>query len=148
MNLRSTMKWALAVVFSVLAVYLFFMPLNSGLYNLLMFPLADPRVRNMDADFALLAKNGVKKKNVVLKSSNGRRLEGWFLELPGTTRVFLYSHGKGDNIYGKIHVAESLLTCGGSVFMYDYQGYGKSEGRMVACHQRTPAMIAWPLMTI
>jgi fermentation-respiration switch protein FrsA (DUF1100 family) len=129
MNLRSAIKWALAVGFSFLAVYLFLVPLNSGLYNLLMFPFPDPRVPNLDAEFLRLAKNGVVKKNVVLKSTNGRRLEGWFFELPGTTRVFLYSHGKGDNIYGKIHVAQSLLTCSGSVLMYDYQGYGKSEGR-------------------
>jgi pimeloyl-ACP methyl ester carboxylesterase len=129
MQMRSTRKWLLAVGLSLLALYLVLIPANSALYDVLLFPLPDPRIPNVDAQIARLAKHGITRKEVVLKSSNGSRLEGWFLENPETRRVFLYSHSKGNNIYGKIHVAESLLSCGGSVFMYDYQGFGKSEGR-------------------
>jgi fermentation-respiration switch protein FrsA (DUF1100 family) len=129
MHLRTNTKWPLGLGLSILAVYLFLVPVNSALYDVLMFPAPDSRIPNVDAEFARLEKNGVTKKEVILKSANGKRLEGWFLEVPGTRRVFLYSHSKGNNIYAKIHVAESLLTCGGSVFMYDYQGFGKSEGR-------------------
>lgn len=129
MQPRAPFKLFLAIVFSLLALYLVLIPFNSAFYDLLLFPFPDPRVPNVDAEWAQLSKKGVTRKNVVLKSANGRHLQAWFLELPGTRRVFLYSHGKGNNIYGKIHVAESLLNCGGSVFMYDYQGFGQSEGR-------------------
>ncbi len=51
------------------------------------------------------------------------------MRVPNAHRVFLYSHAKGNNLFGKLHVAENLLTCGGSVLSYDYQGYGQSEGK-------------------
>jgi hypothetical protein len=96
---------------------------------LILFPFPDPRVVNLDKQFDLLKKLCITKKDVTLVSANGKHLQAWFLELPGTKRVFLYSHGKGNNIYGKLHVAQASLGCGGSVLMYDYQGYGQSEGR-------------------
>ncbi len=111
------------------ALYVVLAPFDSVLYDLILFPCPDPRTPSCDAKFAQMSRFGITKKQVVLTSADGRRLEAWFLELPGTRRVFLYSHGKGNNIYGKLHVAQSLLSCGGSVLMYDYQGYGKSEGR-------------------
>jgi alpha-beta hydrolase superfamily lysophospholipase len=85
--------------------------------------------KQLAKDFEQLLSINITKKDVTFRSANGRLLHGWFLELPGTRRVFLYSHGKGNNIYGKIHIARNLLMCGGSVLMYDYQGYGLSEGR-------------------
>jgi hypothetical protein len=85
-----------------------------------MFPCPDPRIVNLDTRFDRLKKVGISKKDVTLVSADGKHLKGLFFQLPGTQRVFLYSHSKGNNIYGKLNVAEALLACGGSVLMYDY----------------------------
>ena len=121
--------WWLSPILILLALYLVLMPLDTPLYDLILFPCPDPRVVNLDKEFASLRAFGISKKDVTLVSANGKHLKAWFLEVPHARRVFLYSHSKGNNIYGKLQVAQALLACGGSVLMYDYQGYGESEGR-------------------
>lgn len=120
----------LAIGASLLAGYVFFSPVNVPLYNLVMFPCPDPRTPAMAEQFAQLRTYGARERDVEFRSANGRLIRGWFIELPNTRRVFLVSHGKGRNIYGKLHHAPLLLLCGGSVLMYDYQGFGASEGKI------------------
>jgi len=120
----------LALCASLLSAYVFFSPLNVPLYNLIMFPCPDPRTPSMAAQFSQLEAYGAKKRDVEFRSANGNLIRGWFIELPNTRRVFLLSHGKGNNIYGKLHHAPLLLLCGGSVLMYDYQGFGASQGQI------------------
>ena len=129
-------------VASMVVLYLVLSPFDLLLYNLIMFPCPDPRIPNVDKKLDELRLYNAKVKEVSFRSKNGRLLHGWFVELPNTRKVFLYSHGKGNNIYGKIHHIPLLLLCGGSVFIYDYQGYGKSEGRITldgACDDATAA---------
>ena len=122
-------KSAFILLVTLVALYLVLMPADTALYDLILFPCPDPRTPNLEVEFDQLQKFGIRKKDVNIRSADGKHIKGWFFELPCTKRVFLYSHGKGNNIYGKLHVARSLLSCGGSVLMYDYQGYGASEGR-------------------
>lgn len=70
----------------------------------------------------------VKKRDVFFRASNGKRLHAWYFKLPGATKTFLVSHGNAGNIAHRIPLAASLLAAGASVFLYDYQGYGESEG--------------------
>jgi len=118
-----------AVAGTLALLYLFLAPFNLPLYELMLFPLADPRTPDRSKELAELSAMQVKTKEVSFKSANGKLVKGWFFELPNTKRVFLFSHGKGENIYAKLGSARLLLMCGGSVLMYDYQGYGKSQGR-------------------
>jgi uncharacterized protein len=127
---------------SMAVLYLVLAPFNLPLYNLIMFPCPDPRTPNVEKKLDELRLYNAKFKEVAFRSNNGRLLHGWFFEIPNTQRVFLYSHGKGNNIFGKLHHVPFLLLCGGSVFMYDYQGYGKSQGRITidgACDDATAA---------
>jgi alpha-beta hydrolase superfamily lysophospholipase len=126
---KMTGRTFVAVLGTFALLYFFLAPFNIALYELLLFPIVDPRTPDRSKEFAELAAMHVQIKEVSIKSSNGRLIKGWFFELPQTKRVFLFSHGKGENIYGKLGSARLLLMCGGSVLMYDYQGYGRSEGR-------------------
>ena len=63
-----------------------------------------------------------------LFASEGHRLHGWFI--PGPLDItWLWTHGNGGNIS---HRLENLLMVhrrlGVSVFIFDYRGYGRSEG--------------------
>jgi alpha-beta hydrolase superfamily lysophospholipase len=140
-------KWTgrslIAITGTLILLYLFLSPINGPLYDLLMFPIVDPRTPDRTKEFNQLAKMHVTRKDVTFRSANGRKLKGWFFELPGTKRVFLFSHGKGENIFAKLNSAKLLLQCGGSVFMYDYQGYGLSEGKTSITNACNDAVAAY-----
>jgi pimeloyl-ACP methyl ester carboxylesterase len=62
---------------------------------------------------------------------NGKKLNGWYYKNPKSDTVVLLSHGNAFNVShtGTILAIEDLLSCGQSVFAYDYAGYGRSEGK-------------------
>jgi len=126
-----TDKWKLflAALASLAILYLVLAPFNQPLYNLLLFPIPDPRIPSVQDELDRLRARGIESRFVEFRSANGRKIRGLFMRVPNAHRVFLYSHAKGNNLFGKLHVAENLLTCGGSVLSYDYQGYGQSEGK-------------------
>ena len=70
-----------------------------------------------------------KKIDVKISLSNHHTLSGWLFRLPNSPRVFLVSHGNAGNISNRIFTALLLLKTGSSVFLYDYEGYGLSDGR-------------------
>ena len=48
---------------------------------------------------------------------------------PGASKVILISHGNGGSLGNRMILVAALLCCGANVFVYDYEGYGKSEGK-------------------
>ena len=72
-------------------------------------------------------------EDVVFKAGDGVELNGWFF--PGTTNsprarlAVLLCHGNGGNIGHRLDTCAALLATGASVFVFDYRGYGRSQGR-------------------
>ena len=71
---------------------------------------------------------GLEFEDVFLEASDGVRLHGWFV--PGRTdTVLLWFHSNAGNIS---HRLENILMLnrdlGIGVFIFDYRGYGRSEG--------------------
>jgi alpha-beta hydrolase superfamily lysophospholipase len=112
-----------------LLAYVFLSPLVAWpLYNTIVFR-PSKTTRDVDAYLKIVETHFLaKKRDIVFPSANGKLLHAWFFELPNTRRVFLFSHGRGGSIGKKLNVTCELLRCGGSVFQYDYQGYGDSQG--------------------
>jgi fermentation-respiration switch protein FrsA (DUF1100 family) len=79
-------------------------------------------------DYACLNVNGIKPLDVYFKSASGINLHGFLFQVPGATKIFLYSHGNGSNVVTGVGTAAMLMRTGGSVFSYDYAGYGRSYG--------------------
>ena len=66
---------------------------------------------------------------VTFKSSDGVGLHGWYFPQPNANAVCLFHHGNGGNLTSRRDLAEQFrtaLNC--SILLYDYRGYGKSEG--------------------
>jgi pimeloyl-ACP methyl ester carboxylesterase len=61
-------------------------------------------------------------------SVNGSKLHGILYTVPDSPYVFFLSHGNGGNLTGRIDIIEKLLATHNSVFAYDYEGYGRSQG--------------------
>jgi alpha-beta hydrolase superfamily lysophospholipase len=72
-------------------------------------------------------------EDVHFKSKDGLKLNGWFF--PGDTNssrsgmVVLVCHGNGGNISHRVVMCEALLRTGASLFIFDYRGFGLSEGK-------------------
>ena len=72
-------------------------------------------------------------EDIYLDTDDGLRLHGWFLPASRwaarSTQTWLWFHGNGGNVgtrVGQLERANSLL--GVHQFIFDYRGYGKSEG--------------------
>jgi pimeloyl-ACP methyl ester carboxylesterase len=70
----------------------------------------------------------VKGTNLFFKSKNGSTLHGLLFKKPGAHYTVLYHHGNGANLSVLRYFAKVFLQSNCSVLLYDYQGYGKSEG--------------------
>ena len=68
---------------------------------------------------------------VRFKASDGVELWGWFLKAEGPPKgTVIHFHGNAQNI--STHIVESywLPQYGYNVLLFDYRGYGKSQGRV------------------
>lgn len=66
----------------------------------------------------------------VYLDSDGHRLHGWLLPAAGETRgTVLFAHGNAENISTHIGSVYWLPEHGYRVFLFDYRGYGRSEGK-------------------
>jgi uncharacterized protein len=93
-------------------------------YKLLFFPAQYP-IGYYDTIRAI---DSVPVRNVYFKSKNGNQLHGWFFEKPGAKYTTLLHHGNGSNLTGLGVFVDLFLRNNCSILIYDYQGYGKSEG--------------------
>lgn len=72
---------------------------------------------------------GLTAEDLWITTEDGIRIHGWYFPNESAELVVIVSHGNAGNISGRIGIAETLLNSGAAVVMYDYRGYGQSEGR-------------------
>lgn len=72
---------------------------------------------------------GLKAEDAWIQTEDGVTLHGWYFPNESAELVVVLSHGNAGNISGRVAIAESLLRSGASVLLYDYRGYGRSEGK-------------------
>ncbi len=69
-------------------------------------------------------------KNIYFKTSDGLTLHGWFLPAKKQAQAsILFLHGNAQNISTHIASVYWLPAAGFNVFLFDYRGYGYSEGK-------------------
>ncbi len=74
---------------------------------------------------------GLRHEEVWFKAADGSRLHGWLLPAarqPARASV-LHVHGNAANISNHLPLAAWLPLAGYDVLMFDYRGFGRSEGR-------------------
>jgi uncharacterized protein len=73
---------------------------------------------------------GLNHEDVWFNSADGTKLHGWFLPHANPKRAILYCHGNGEHIAFNADLGAQLRDrLDAAVFMFDYRGYGRSEGR-------------------
>ncbi|MGK7920969.1 MAG: alpha/beta hydrolase [Trichodesmium sp.] len=66
---------------------------------------------------------------VKLESSDRVQITGLYLPLPKAKYTILYSHGNAEDLGDILPRLRDLRDIGFSIFAYDYQGYGTSQGK-------------------
>ena len=65
---------------------------------------------------------------VKIISGHGEKITAVFLENPQAKFTILFSHGNAEDLGTVLPFMQQIHTLGYSVLMYDYRGYGTSEG--------------------
>ncbi|HEY9716477.1 MAG TPA: alpha/beta hydrolase [Trichormus sp.] len=137
--------FVLIAIVGLLALYVVLCPrLNYTLYRPLLFhPVS--LVGSDINDVPEIA--GVKGESVKFKNPDGDMLYGWYFNKPGATYTVLLSHGNGGNVTYRQDTIGVLLNTGASVLIYDYRGYGNSEGLPTVAGICDDAVAAYDYLT-
>lgn len=112
-------KLARCVVIAYLMVLLMMMLLE----NWLVYPIPPTELGDWNPKW-------LSYEEVWFTSDDGTKLHGWFVPHQNARYAILYCHGNGEHIAMNADLAARLRDrLEASVFLFDYRGYGRSEGR-------------------
>jgi len=89
------------------------------------------------------ADRGLCHEDIWLKNSFGTRLHSWWLPVKNPRYVVLFSHGNGGNVSHRLETLSLFNTMGFSTLIYEYSGYGQSQGQSSEKAMRADARAAW-----
>ena len=90
--------------------------------SLVYFPVAYP-----EGDWQ---PEGLAFEDARFQAADGVRLHGWYVPKENARAAVLFCHGNGGNLTHRIDALDMLHRwVGASVLIFDYRGYGRSEGR-------------------
>jgi len=120
---RVLVRKARRVAFPVLMVYLMVLLAMSFIETWLVYRVP-PRQRG-DWNPTYL-----EHENVWFQSDDGTRLFGWLVPHPQPRFAVVYCHGNAEHVADNADLMAILRSeLQASVFIFDYRGYGRSEGR-------------------
>lgn len=88
-------------------------------------PTREPLISWNPADYGIPAEQA---EEVWFESDDGARLYGWYLRAKRPVASAVYCHGNTGNLTNPAHVMPHLLDSGINVLLFDYRGYGRSDG--------------------
>lgn len=90
-------------------------------HHFLYFPSADL--------YQTPAAAGLDFEDVTLTTEDGIRLHAWYVPGEPSAPVLLFCHGNAGNMADRVEQLRFLHRLGVSILLFDYRGYGRSEGR-------------------
>jgi fermentation-respiration switch protein FrsA (DUF1100 family) len=86
---------------------------------------------------------GLDFEDVVFKSADGLDLSGWYIPADTPKFTVLFCHGNGGNIAHRLDSINIFHNLGLNCFIFDYRGYGRSQGKPSEEGTYTDAMAAY-----
>jgi fermentation-respiration switch protein FrsA (DUF1100 family) len=90
---------------------------------------------------------GLNYEQVNLITPDGLRLHGWYIPHPDADKTLLFFHGNAGNIAHRGDSIAIFHRLGLNVFIFDYRGYGQSEGSPSEQGLYQDARAAWRYLT-
>jgi hypothetical protein len=119
--LKMSISWlfSLILVLGIIALLVFNYPTIENYF--IFFP--DPSLKHN------LQTLQINYEDIFFSTSDGQRLNGWFFLQKKGAPVILLCHGNAGNISYWLEQTWLLLKQDLNVFIFDYRGYGRSNGR-------------------
>lgn len=139
-KLKGPFMLGIWIVITVAAVYITFMGyLFVFQSNYVYYPertlVADPSDIGLDFE------------DVLFRTEDGIKLSGWFIPSQKSRGVVLFCHGNAGNISHRLESIQIFNQLGLDVFIFDYRGYGQSEGKPSEQGTYQDAEAAWWYLT-
>jgi alpha-beta hydrolase superfamily lysophospholipase len=67
-------------------------------------------------------------EDAVFRSCDGVKLAGWYVPAEGARFTVLFCHGNAGNVMHTMDAASQFHEMGLNCLVFDYRGYGDSEG--------------------
>ncbi len=114
------MKTILAIILVLAAVPAIWFLLRKFEQHQMYAPLSDLEATPGDA--------GWEYEDVYLTAEDGVRIHGWWVPAERNRGAVLFCHGNAGNISHRLESIAVFRRLGMSVLIFDYRGYGRSEG--------------------
>ena len=101
-------------------LFLALMSLVSGCSSVFFYPSREMRKNPFISQFD--------HQDVYFETKDGITLNGWFFKAQEPAGSILVLHGNAENISTHVNGFLWLVASGFNVFIFDYRGYGRSEG--------------------
>src|ERR1700686_2141264 len=72
---------------------------------------------------------GLPWEDVYFKPKDNVMINGWFFKNPRARSTIIFAHGNAGNMSDRLFKVRFFYELGLNVFIFDYRGYGKSEGK-------------------
>jgi len=72
---------------------------------------------------------GLDFEKVTLKTDDGLRLSSWYVPAGNSEMTVLFCHGNGGNMMHRLDSINIIYNLGLNCLVFDYRGYGNSEGK-------------------
>jgi uncharacterized protein len=105
--------------------------------NLIYFPDTGRQIQRTPNDV------GLDYETVWLTTEDGIRIEAWYVPTPSARGVALLAHGNAGNIGNRVDYAPLFHRLGYSLLLFEYRGFGRSEGRPSEEGTHLDARAAW-----
>lgn len=67
-------------------------------------------------------------EDVYFQTMDGLQLHGWYAPAKGDKTTIVFLHGNAGDVSHRGHKARALIDAGYGILLFDWRGYGKSEG--------------------
>jgi hypothetical protein len=72
---------------------------------------------------------GLKYEDVTITTSDNVKINGWYVSAVNASSTVLFCHGNGGNIMHRLDSVQFFNSLGLNCLVFDYRGYGRSEGK-------------------
>jgi len=86
---------------------------------------------------------GLHFESISFETRDGVKLSGWFIPRENARGVILFCHGNAGNISHRLESIQIFHRLGLDIFIFDYRGYGQSEGKPSEQGTYQDAEAAW-----
>lgn len=82
-------------------------------------------------------------EDVYIKTSDGVKIHAWYIPVFESRATILFCHGNAGNLSHRLDTIRIFHELGLNVLIFDYRGYGKSQGNTTEKGTYLDALAAW-----